>query len=91
VRIRWARSATKHRVSRSRSGYVIEHCGLVFRIPPPEGQVDERLLFLGDDEEGVPLEVMAVELEDDDLFVIHAMEIRDRYRSAYEEARRWRS
>lgn len=70
---------------------MIEHCGLVFRIPPPEGQVDERLLFLGDDEEGVPLEVMAVELEDDDLLVIHAMEIRERYRSAYEEARRWRS
>lgn len=69
---------------------MIEHCGLVFRVPPPEGQVDERLVFLGDDGDGVPLEVMAVELEDGDLYVIHAMDLRDRYRSQYEEARRWR-
>jgi hypothetical protein len=49
-----------------------------------------RLLFLGDDEEGVSLEVMAVELEDGELYVIHAMDLRKRYRSEYEEAKRWR-
>ena len=70
---------------------MIEHSGLVFRVPPPEGQVDERLLFLGEDEGGMPLEVMAVELEDEGLFVIHAMALRERYRPQYEEARRWRS
>jgi hypothetical protein len=70
---------------------VIEHCGLVFTVRPPGGEVDERLLFLGDDPEGVALEVMAVELEDGDLFVIHAMPLRDRYRPQYEEASRWRS
>jgi len=88
--IRWARSATKHRVARARSGYVIEHCGLVFRVSPPHGQVDERLVFLGDDGERVPLEVMAVELKDGDLYAIHSMDLRERYRSQYEEARRWR-
>ncbi len=39
---------------------------------------------------GVPLEVMAVELEDGGLLVIHAMPLRDRYRMQYEEARKWR-
>ena len=63
---------------------------MMLRIPPPAGQPDERLLFLGDDADGVALEVMAVELEDGDLYVIHAMDLRDRYRSQYEEAKRWR-
>jgi hypothetical protein len=52
--------------------------------------VDERLLFLGDDEEGVALEVMAVELQVGGLYVIHAMDLRERYRAPYEEAKRWR-
>jgi hypothetical protein len=33
---------------------------------------------------------MAVELEDGDLYVIHAMDLRERYRPQYEEAKRWR-
>ena len=88
--VRWARSATKHRVARARSGFVIEHCGLLFRVPPPAGRSDERLMFLGDDGDGVALEVMAVELEGGDLYVIHAMDLRERYRPRYEEAKRWR-
>ena len=88
-KIRWARSATKHRVARARSRFVVEHCGLVFRVPPPKGQVDERLLFLGDDRDGIALEVMGVELAEG-LLVIHAMGLRPRYRSQYEEAKRWR-
>jgi hypothetical protein len=39
---------------------------------------------------GTALEVMAVELEDDAMLVIHAMPLRDRYRKQYEEARKWR-
>jgi hypothetical protein len=49
-----------------------------------------RLVFLGDDEEGIALEVMAVELEDGALLVIHAMPLRDRYRKQYEETKKWR-
>lgn len=49
-----------------------------------------RLVFLGDDEDGLALEVMAVELDDDSLLVIHAMPLRDRYRKQYEEAKKWR-
>lgn len=69
---------------------MIEHCGLVLRVPAPAGQADDRLLFLGNDEEGIALEVMAVELQDGGLYVIHAMDLRERYRPQYKEAKRWR-
>ena len=91
--LRWARSATKHRISRERSRYVIEHCGLQFELDPPAGApagADPRLVYLGDDADGVALEVMAIELEDGGLLVIHAMPLRDRYREQYEEAKAWR-
>jgi hypothetical protein len=91
--LRWARSATEHRISRERSRYVIEHCGLRFEQDPPAGapaSADPRLVYLGDDADGVALEVMAIELEDGDLLVIHAMPLRRRYREQYEEAKKWR-
>lgn len=72
---------------------MIEHAGLRFEQPPPAGApagADLRLLYLGDDAEGVALEVMAVELDDGSLLVIHAMRLRAKYREQYEEARRWR-
>jgi hypothetical protein len=84
VGLGWARSATKHRTSRERSRYVIEHCGLRFEQGCPPGdapaEADPRLLYLGDDADGVALEVMAIELEDGRLLVIHAMPLRNRYR-----------
>ena len=91
--LKWARAATKHRVSRERSRYVIEHCGLRFEQEPPADApagASQRLVFLGDDVEGIALEVMAVELEDESLLVIHAMPLRDRYQNQYEEVRKWR-
>lgn len=89
--LEWARSATKHRISRERSRHVIEHCGLRFEQAPSPGRAaaDIRLVFLGDDADGVALEVMAIELEDGGLLVIHAMLLRDRFREEYEEARQW--
>jgi hypothetical protein len=69
---------------------VIEHCGLVFRVPPPADRREERLVYLGDDEAGNALEVVAIEVEGDGLLVIHAMTLRARYRASYEEATRWR-
>ncbi|MEZ5077593.1 MAG: hypothetical protein R2725_09135 [Solirubrobacterales bacterium] len=41
-------------------------------------------------EDGVALEAMVVELEDDSLLVIHAMPLRGRCQEQYEEAGRWR-
>jgi hypothetical protein len=91
VKLYWARSARKHRVSKARSQHVIEHCGLRFRIPAPSGQDDDRLVYLGDDANGTPLEVVAVELSADELLVIHAMPLRAKYLMQYQEAKRWRA
>lgn len=92
ARISFARSATKHRISRERSLYVIEHCGMQFverRRNPANSGVDRRVAFLGDDLEGVALEVVTVEQEEDEFLVIHAMGIGERHRGLYEEARAW--
>jgi hypothetical protein len=94
-RIRWARSASKHRVSRRRIRFVLGRCQLRFTEPPPAGApagASPRLVFLGDDPQGRALEVMAVRREGEarSLLVIHAMELRDHYRLDYEEAERWR-
>jgi hypothetical protein len=91
--LRWTRSATKHRIARDRSRFVVEHSGLRFEQPPPAGapaEAETRLVYLGDDANGVALEVMAIELEDESLLVIHAMPLRKRYWLQYEEAKRWR-
>lgn len=69
---------------------MIEHAGLIFRVPAEGTESEERLLYLGDDDGEVALEVMAVELESGELYVIHAMEMRERYRPQYEEAKKWR-
>ena len=67
------------------------HAGLYFVRPaaPPE-RPDEALLFLGDDEDGMPVEVVGVELADGRLRVIHAMPMRPAYHDLYEEAKKWR-
>ena len=58
-------------------------------VRPPD-RPDEAVLFLGDDQAGLPLEVVGVELSDGTLRVIHAMPLRAGYRDLYEEATKWR-
>ena len=92
VEITFARSATKHRISRERSLHVIEHCGLqlVDRYRPKfHSDVSQRVVFLGDDLEGVAIEVVAVEEDEEEFVVIHGMNMRSRFRGLYEEARQW--
>jgi len=92
--ITFARSATKHRISRERSLYVIEHCG--FQVVGPRrsealrGRPDKRIFFLGDDLERVQLEVVAAEAKEETFTVIHSMNLRARFRELYEEASKWR-
>jgi hypothetical protein len=92
--IRFARSATKHRISRERTIYVIEQCG--FQIVQRRRSEnfgdgpDKRVYFFGDDLEGVRLEVVAAELDEEEFMVIHAMNLRDKFLGLYEEAREWR-
>lgn len=89
-RLRWARSATKHRISRKRTRYLLENCLLILKEDPPQcaAALATRWVFLGEDKAGVALEVIAVETGQENLLVIHAMNLRSRYRGAYEEVRR---
>jgi hypothetical protein len=52
--------------------------------------LDDRLVILGDDASGKALEVLAVEGPKGELIVIHAMELREKYREQYKEAKQWR-
>jgi hypothetical protein len=66
---------------------------LAFRGAPPAGDasvLDRRLVCLGDDATGRALKVIAVEGQSRELIVIHAMALRDKYKSQYAEAKRWR-
>lgn len=56
---------------------------------PASPAADTRLMFFGSDEDGTPLEVIAVETEERRLLVIHVMQLRSQLRPLYEEARRW--
>lgn len=78
---------------RARSHYVIEHCVLVFDEEPPvkgRAEPDPRVVVLGDDSNGVALEIIGIELEDGGFLVIHVMPLRKRYREQYEEAKKCR-
>jgi hypothetical protein len=76
--ILFRRSASKHGIDQAR---IRRRCPLY----PPEPTPDDHdlVLFLGPDQSGVPLEVVAVELADGDLLVIHAMRMRPRYADDY--------
>ncbi len=88
---RFARSASKHRISRDSSQHVIAHYRVRFeQPPPPESPASRsiRIVYLGEDMHGRTLEVMAVKRHSGELLVIHAMPLRERYRKRYEEAPR---
>ena len=87
--VRFAHSATKHRVSKESIRHVLVHYRVRFEKPPPVGSPalrSTRIVYLGEDAHGQALEVMAVEGAQGQL-VIHAMSLRERYRKRYEEVR----
>lgn len=88
-KVRFARSATRHRISKDSIRHVITNYRVRFEEPPQEGlgKRSIRIVYLGEDEDGQEVEVMAVELESGGLYVIHAMPLRKRYRTRYEEGR----
>lgn len=90
-KISWTRSATKHRISRERSLHVVRRAGICKQDSryPDGGYDDPRVLFLGPDLEGMPLEVGGVASDDGSLIIIHAMPLRERYQGWYSEAAKW--
>lgn len=85
--VRFARAATRHRVSKDRIRHVIANFHLRFEEPAPAGgrARANRIVYLGKDAQGQVLEVMAVEVDDHEMLVIHAMPIRDKYKKKYEQ------
>ncbi len=65
-------SARKHRISRTCVLAAMEAAGEPRRIPATDGQADDRWLWIGFDDRGVELEVIAIQ-QGDVWIVIHAM------------------
>lgn len=86
VLIEFTQSARKHRIGRARVRQVRADPIAEAILPAEQGR-QERLVFVGDDESGRALEVMAVRT-DRGLLVIHAMDLRPKWRTLYEEAKR---
>lgn len=84
--IEFTQSARKHRIGRARVRQVLMD-PVVEAVLPAESGLQERLVFLGDDESGRALEVMAVRT-DRGVLVIHAMDLRPKWRQLYEEGKR---
>lgn len=75
----------RHRIGRTRALYVIANPIVEITIPGGEGR-EERLVFLRDDQTGRALEVMAFPIKTG-LLVIHAMDLRPKWRRLYEEGK----
>ncbi len=89
VRVQFAHSATRHRISKDRIRHIIANYRVRFEEPPPDTEGarprSTRVVYLGDDDHECALEIMPVEGKHDELLVIHAMELRDKYRKRYED------
>ncbi len=79
--IRVAASALRHGISRERSRYVVTHC--TCPIYGLDSADIDLVAYLGPDGNGVPLEVFGIQLDSDEVLVIHAMKLRTRYRDDY--------
>lgn len=87
--VRFAPSAWRHGIDVARATHVIDNCAdPVYPGPSTPGEPD-RVLFLGPDQRGVPLEVVALELSPGELLVIHAMKLRRNYWDDYMRVMLW--
>lgn len=72
TKVRFAQAARKHRIGKAHARAALENAGDPVVAPATDGQSDDRLIFIGTDDRGVELEVIAIQLPDY-LFVIHVM------------------
>lgn len=85
--MRFTHGGRKHRIGTARVRHVIEHPLVCYLVPAPTEDQDDRTLYLGDDHTGRALEVLTVPLAGGGLLVVHAMDLRDKYRPEYEAAK----
>lgn len=70
-RVKFTQSARKRRIGKAHVLAAMENAGDPVRLPGEEG-LDERLVWVGQDDRGVTLEVIAVE-QPEYLLIIHVM------------------
>lgn len=68
--LRWYRSARRHRIGRTHARYVITSTEPT--VVPAEEGLDQRLVWIGEDDRGIELEIVALDLPDA-VVVIHVM------------------
>lgn len=83
--VRFHASAFRHRVSRDLMLDVIATATPVYNSAPEDPDEEDLALSLGLDRNGIPLEVVAIELDDGGLVVIQAMPMRRKYEDLYRE------
>ena len=90
VSVSYDASSRRHGVSRWQIQDVVRSAAIALHIPAHlPTRPDDALLFLGADRLGSALEVVGVMSADRRLRVIHAMPLRQSYRSIYEEVIAW--
>jgi hypothetical protein len=70
--VRFTQSARKHKIGKAHALAALESAGEPVIVPAPSDDLDDRLVFIGKDDRGIELEVIAVQLTDY-LLVIHVM------------------
>jgi hypothetical protein len=89
TRYEWAPSAAKHGVAHARARHVLDTAPTAFPVADEDGEPDpDLLLFLGDDPNGVPLEIVVRLLGDDAVRIFHVMPMRPKYRPLYDQMTR---
>lgn len=78
MRTRFTRSARKHRIGKAHALHVINTVAPT--VIPADDTTNERRVYVGPDDRGVDLEIVAV-VEPDYLLVIHVMPMNFRRRS----------
>lgn len=86
MEVEFTQSARRHRIGRTRVLQALAYPIAVVEVDD-ERAVGKKLLILGKDQTGRALEIIAV-LEDENLIVIHAMDLRPKFRGLYEEGKR---
>ncbi len=85
VEVRFTQAARRHKIGRARVLSVLNNPTVTATIPAPaDGLTAERTLWLGADHTGRVLEVVTVNIPGG-VLVLHAMDIRDKYRPMYVE------
>lgn len=86
-RLSWTAASRKHGVHRDQVRAMLRGAvSVLVRPADPPRRPDEALLFLSADADGSLIEVVAVELDDGCLRIIHAMPMRAAYRRLHESA-----